>query len=215
MYLLTIRRYNMKKLVVLLLASLVATSALAVVDPDPNSIGIYFDLNADDNCYFVGPSVPFFAYLILTNTDAPLVSGYEVGYEFTGPGPGQLFRLSSLIANGAVDGLDLGNSADPMVGDHIVGLASPLVTSEATVLHAWQLMLLAEVGMEMKIGPIISGEPSIPGPYPVVLNADTQTLFQAFQSSGDPLLPVATVNIIDCVVGVEEASFGSVKSLYR
>ena len=38
----------MKKLVVLLLASLIATSAFAVIDPDPDMIGIYFDTNAEE-----------------------------------------------------------------------------------------------------------------------------------------------------------------------
>ena len=45
----------MKKLVVLLLASLVATSAFAVIDPDPNMMGVYFDRNADQNCSTVRP----------------------------------------------------------------------------------------------------------------------------------------------------------------
>ena len=61
----------MKKLVVLLLVSLMAASAFAVTDPDPNMIGVYFDTDANDNCMIVGPSTPFNAYVILTNTDAP------------------------------------------------------------------------------------------------------------------------------------------------
>ena len=207
----------MKKLVVLLLASLVATSAFAVMDPDPNGIGIYFDLTADNNCSEQAASVPFWAYVILTNTTAPSVSGYEVSYEFVGPAPGTVFRLNSLIANGDVSGLDLGDSADALVGFHIVGLASPLIASEATVLHAWQLMLLAPATMEMHISS--APQSSIEGPYPVILNADDNTLFQAFHFTGtdelgEPSYPVATVNG-DCVVGVEDVSFGSVKSLFR
>ncbi len=39
----------MKTLVVLLMVSLMATSAFAVVDEDPDMIGVYFDANADLN----------------------------------------------------------------------------------------------------------------------------------------------------------------------
>jgi hypothetical protein len=207
----------MKKLVVLLLAILVASSAFAVVDPDPNGVGIYFDLTADDNCKMTGPSIPFNAYLILTNTDAPSISAYEVGYRIVVPAgmEGLVFRLASTIANGAVGGLDLGDSSNILEGDHIVGLAAPLVAGPATVLHAWQYMILSPtVTMEMFISS--ASQSSIEGIYPVILNSATSTLFQAFHSSGIAGdLPVATVNIIDCVVGVEEASFGSVKSLFR
>jgi hypothetical protein len=209
----------MKKLVVLFLACVVATSAFAVIDPDPNSIGIYFDLNADTNCSDQSVSVPFMAYLILTNTTAPTVSAYEVGYLNVGPGPGQLFRLSSLIANGDMTGLDLGENGDPMMGDHIVGLSSPIPGNPATVLHSWNYMLLAQVGMEMYIS--AASQSSLEGPFPVILNANGNILFNAFHSTGgpptpdgDPGIPVATVNG-DCVVGTEAVSFGSVKSLFR
>ena len=202
----------MKKLVVLLLASLVATSAFAVIDPDPDMMGIYFDLEADVNCSEQMASVPFWAYLILTNTTAPTVSAYEVGYRNEGPGPGQLFRLNSLIANGDMTGLDLGENADPMMGDHIVGLSSPIPGNPATVLHAWNYMLLAQVSMDMFI--TSASQTSIPGPYPVVLNASTSTLFQVGQSTGGPDIPVASVNG-DCPVATEDVSFGSVKSLFR
>ena len=208
----------MKKLVVLLLASIVASSAFAVVDPDPNGIGIYFDLEANVLELDIAPSVPFNAYLILTNTTAPAVSAYEVGYLNVVPAGSEalVFRLASTIANGVVTGLDLGDSSDILAGDHIVGLAAPLVTSPATVLHAWQYMVLAPtVSIEMYIG--AASQSSIPGTQPVVLDADSSTLFQAAQSTGGADMPVAGVNTEPGVipVGVEEASFGSVKSLFR
>lgn len=208
----------MKKLVVLMLVSLMASSAFAVIDPDPNGIGIYFDLNADVLELDIAPSTPFNAYLILTNTTAPAVSAYEVGYLNVVPmGMESLvFRLASTIANGVVGGLDLGDSSDILAGDHIVGLAAPLVTGPATVLHAWQYMVLAPtVTMEMYIS--AASQSSIPGDQPVVLNADTSSLFQANQSTGGADMPVAGVNVPAGVipVGVEEASFGSVKSLFR
>jgi hypothetical protein len=211
----SIRRHNMKKLVVLLLASLVATSAFAVIDPDPDMIGIYFDLNADNNCLPAQPaSLPFNAYLVLTNTTAPAINAYELGYQLTTPPGmgGMIFRLSSVIANGAVSGVNVGNEANVLAGDLIVGLASALPGSPAVVLHAWQYLLLAAMPVEFFIG--ASSAPSIPGDFPVVQNAIGSILMQVGQSTGGPGFPVATVNT-GCVVGVEEASFGSVKSLFR
>lgn len=205
----------MKQLVVLLLVSLMAASAFAVTDPDPNMIGVYFDTDANDNCLVIGASTPFNAFVVLTNTDAPSVSGYEFGYRNVVPDgmEGMLFRLSSTIGTGQ-NGLDLGTNTDILYGDHIVGLSAPMVTTPATILHSYEFMLLnAAVTMEMFL--TSAGTSSIEGPFPVILNADTSTLFQAGQSTGGPDVAVATVNIDDCVVGVEEASFGSVKSLFR
>ncbi len=207
----------MKKLVVLLLVSLMATSAFAVVDPDDDMIGIYFDMNADDNCLIIGASLPFMAYIVTTNPTAPAISAYELGYRIVVPTgmEGFLFRLASTIANGVTTGLNLGNETDVLEGTYIVGLAEGLPGDPATVLHSWQFMLLSPlVTMEFYLSSI-PVDPSIPGDYPVLLNDVTKVLYQAGQSTGGPDTPVATVNFENCVVGVENASFGSVKSLFR
>ena len=203
----------MKKLVVLLLASLVATSAFAVIDPDDNMMGIYFDLAADNNCITSPASVPFFCYIILTNTTAPAIDAYELGLRVVTPAGMEtmMFRLNSTIANGVVNGVDVGTN-DVLGGDYIVGLAAPLPAQPALVLHSLQYMLLAVMPLEFYLG--ASSAPSIPGDFPVVQNAEGSILMQVGQSTGGPDVPVATVNG-DCVVGVEEASFGSVKSLFR
>ena len=204
----------MKKVIILLLASLIATSAFAVIDPDPDMMGIYFDVNADINCIDVGPSIPFFTYLVLTNTTAPSINAYELGKVNAVPAGMEtlIFRLSSNIANNVVSGVDVGTN-DALGGDYIVGLAEPLPAQPALILHSWQYMLLAVMPVEMFIG--ASSAPSIPGDFPVVQNAEGSILMQVGQSTGGPGIPVATVNIVDCVVCVEEISFGSIKSLYR
>ena len=204
----------MKKLLLLVLASLVATSAFAVTDDDPDMLGIYFDMNADNNCLTIGTSIPFFAYLILTNPTAPAINAYELGKENVVPAgmEGMIFRLSSNIANNVVPGVDVGTNG-ALGGDYIVGLAAPLPAQPALVLHSWQYMLLAVIPVEMYIG--ASSAPSIPGDFPVVQNAEGSILMQVGQSTGGPGFPVATVNTPECVVGVEEISFGSIKSLYR
>lgn len=202
----------MKNLILLTCLSLLATSSSAVLDPEPDIMGIYFDLNADNNCLASQPaSIPFNAYIILTNTTAPAINAYELGYEvvFT---PGTVFRLADSIANGAVSGVNVGDASLVETGDYIVGLAAPLPGTPAVVLHSMQYLLLVAGPMEFYLHE--SSAPSIPGQFPVVQNAEGSILMQVGQSTGGPDIPVATVNA-GCVVGVESASFGSVKSLFR
>ncbi|MEN8005498.1 MAG: hypothetical protein ABFS42_00675 [Candidatus Krumholzibacteriota bacterium] len=203
----------MKQLIFVILISLVSTVAFGVADPDDDIMGIYFDLNADDNCLTAQPaSVPFFAYIILTNTTAPAINAYELGLTAAVPAglEGMLFRLASTIANGVVSGVDVGTNG-PLGGDFIVGLAASLPGQPAVVLHSFQYMLLTPMIVEFYLG--ASSAPSIPGDLPVVQNAEGSILMQVGLSTGGPDTPVAIVN---CNTSpVEEASFGSVKSLYR
>ncbi|MEN8005466.1 MAG: hypothetical protein ABFS42_00500 [Candidatus Krumholzibacteriota bacterium] len=203
----------MKKLMVLLLACLTATSVLAVIDPDPDSIGIYFDTAAEDNCLIVPAGIPFMAYLILTNPTAPAINAYEFGLENVVPaGMESLFyRLATTPGNRVWAGPPIpGNNH--LGGDFVVGLPYSIVAEPATILHSWQYMFLEYMPVEMYLHQ--SSNPSIPGVYPIVQNAEGSILMQVYQSSGGPDIPVATVNT-DCVVGVEGASFGSVKALFR
>ncbi len=203
----------MKKLVVLLLATLVATSAFAVIDPDPDMVGIYFDVTADVHQLMTGPSIPFMAYFIATNPTPAEINAYEFGFSNVVPAgmEGMLFMLSSSMANGVVSGVDVGTH-DPLGGDYIVGLASALPATEATVLHSWQYMLLAEIPVEMYL--FQSSKPSIDGVYPVLQDANGSILYQVGQSTGGPDTPVAVVNT-ETPIAVDNASFGSVKSLFR
>ena len=205
----------MKYLAVLLMATLAATSALAVADPDPNVMGIYFDRNADENCYTTAASVPFFTYLILTNPTPQAINAYELGLEIVVPAgmESMFFQLATNIADGAVSGINVG-SPTALGGDYIVGLAGPIPAQPATILHSWQHMLLAVIPVEYYIG--ASSAPSLPGDFPVAQDADGSILFSCGQSTGGPDVPVAVVNGAGpCPVGVEETSFGSVKSLFR
>jgi hypothetical protein len=206
----------MKKLVVLLMAMLVATSAMAVADPDDNSIGLYFDTTGDLNCTTATPGLPLMAYIVLTNCTYPAVSFYEFGYRLEAGGlEASIFRLASLVANGdpAYSGIDIG-SGTPALGDHIVGLNVGMPAQPAMVLHAWQLLLLAPMSVDVFM--FQSSAPSLPGTFPVILDDLTKELHTVGQSTGGADTPVAQINPPgDCVVSVEAASFGSVKSLYR
>jgi len=183
----------MKYLLTIMLLFLISGPAFGVGSPCPDMLGIYFDMNGDDNCLNIGASIPFFAYLVATNPTPDRINAYEFGFNNAVPAgmEGMVFMLSSHIGNGIVDGVDVGNHT-PLGGDYIVGLASPLPATEATVIHSWQYMLLAEIPVEMYI--FQSSKPSIPGTSPVLQDADGSRLYQVSQSTGGPYIPVATVN---------------------
>jgi len=203
----------MKKLVVLLLVSLMATSAFATIDPDPDMIGVYFDETADVNCLTQGSGAGFFVFVVITNPTAPEVWGVEFGYRVATVPAGQdasLFRLAEQLPSGA---LNVGNASDKMLGDYIIGFATPFpgAGNNVTVV-SWQYMMLAAMGLEYYIGP--SEVESIPDGLPAYeIGGEIAPLGV---STGHPALgvPAATVNG-DCVVATEDVSFGSVKSLFR
>lgn len=202
---------KMKSLLGLLVVCLTATSAFAVIDPDPDMMGIYFDMGADDNCLNIGASIPYFAYLILTNPTPPAITAYELGLEILVPDgmEGMIFRLASNV--GGIPGFFI-DKTGPLGGDYAIGLAAPIPASPATILHSWQYMLLGVMPVEMFIRS--HSAPSIPGDFPVVGVTEEPFLMQVGLSTGGPHTPVATVNT-DCVVSMEKVSFGFVKTLFR
>ncbi len=198
----------MKSLIVLVAICIMATPAFPVVDPEPDMMGIYFDRNADVNCLTIGPSIPFEAYLIVTNSSYSGIDAYEFGLELAIPlgFEGMIFRLASNS-----EGTEWIDPTTVSGGDYIVGLPVPIPTAPATVLHRLQYMLLTEMPVEYYLGSV--SVPSIPGDLPVV-QVDNSVLIQVGLSTGGPEIPVATVNT-DCVVNTEGFTFGSVKALYR
>lgn len=198
----------MKKLVVLLALGLMATSAFAAIDPDPNSIGVYFDTAANVVTTSATPSVPFNAYIIITNPTAD-VSGFECSYQF-GAMAGTAFRLASTLPAGSIN---LGNADDLYAGDYYVGFASPQPQAEAVVVVSWQfLLLVAQNDVTFKIGP--SPTPSIDNGLPAVELGGV--IAPLGISTGDPTLPCAVVNPVALdVVSTEDTNFGNVKALFR
>lgn len=196
----------MKKLVVMLLASLfVANVALAVVDPDDNMMGIYFDMNADTYCMAVGPYAPFDAYVMLTNPTFPAVFGYEFGFTYEGN------LLFSGVALNGTGPIDVGGA----VGNHIVGLGAPLAATPATLLATLTLIPLATTPIYFDLfgaTPASIGD----GSLPVILleNSGIATMglstgignFNAVLNYDGPC---------EDIVASDEASWDAVKSLYR
>jgi hypothetical protein len=185
----------MKYLITVVFLCLIATSSFGVVTQCPDQLGIYFDQTADNNCLTVGPSIPFSAYVILVNPTAPSINAFEFGFQNVVPAGMEslIFMLSSTITNDGGGYVDVGDHTH-LGGDYIVGLANPIPAQSALTLVSWQYMLLADFPVEMYLG--ASSKPSIPGDLPVVQDATNHVLMQVDISSGDPNIPVATVNTV-------------------
>lgn len=191
----------MRKLLVLTLALLLAGSAFAIIEPDDNVLGLYFDLNADEVCALgVSPYDSVELYLIYTNPTYSELYGFEAGLTMEG----SAILLTNVFAN--PQALNVGDNMNM-----IVGFGVPTVTTPATLLSTMEILYTDVAG-----GPVsffLHGtEPSSIDPaYPVLLLVDGQ-LMQVFTPS--PFGPVAQIN--ECiVVATQPMTFEQVKSLYR
>ena len=195
----------MKKLILLLMASLLlASTAFAVVDADPDMIGMYFDTTADTACLTgVAPYATIPAYIVLTNPTFEGLYGFEVGYELIGEG----MVVASTFAN--PQALDVG-----FAGNHIVGFGSPTLTTDATV-----LINLSVLYMDTTMNPLAfnigasypsSNELGLPS-----LLLDGGVIVTAGFSTIDGVNAAAINGVCEDVVATEPMSFDSVKSLYR
>jgi len=183
----------------------------AVVDPDPNSLGVYFDLNADVNYLDVAPDTEFWAYVTLTNPTWDNVKAFEFGYELVVPAgmEGMIFRLADTLPPTSVS---CGPGPDILQGEYINGMGTPYPTSEATILVKLLYLTLAPMTIDFYLGP--TSVPSVPDGLPAIQNADN-FIMAVGVSSGDVNLPVAEVNTGHQPVAAENATWGQVKSLYR
>ncbi len=198
----------MKKLAVLLLVGLMATSAFAGLDDGANSIGLYFDSGALTNEMNIGASTPFFAYIILSNPTFPELSGFELSYDVETPAgmEAMYFRLGEDLQGGL--NVAQGNTATS--GQYVVGWGSPRSTSATTILASWQCMLLSPMTVNYYFGP--SNPQSIQDGWPALEIGGS--IIAGYLSSGSPDAPVAIVNGTG-VVSEEVESFGGVKALFR
>lgn len=192
-----------------ILLTIFVSSAQATVDPDPDGIGVYFDAEADIHEIVVPVSVPFFAYVILTNPSAPEIMGYEFSATRAIPaGMETMVFVLDEIWHGYNEILPV--EPPEQGGNFMIGWGTPEPTSPATILVTWQIMLLAPLVMDFHIGPS-TGDFGTNGQ----LTYDTPTgPVSMHVSSGAPALPVATVNGSG-IVPASSTSFGSLKALFR
>ena len=193
----------MKKLVVFLMVSLLASSAFAVVDPDSDSIGIYFDETADANCADPVLYAPFPAYIIITNPSQPVVAGFEASWTPMGT-PGQLILNAFSFPVQTVN-----------VGDNyniLAGFNTALPATEAVIVANMTFLMVGSDPNPIILGPATpsSGTDGLPlyqGEVPGVF-------FNLGPSSGSVDLPVAEI-YGGCPVAVENETWGGIKGLYR
>jgi hypothetical protein len=191
----------------MILASLaVASMAYGVADPDVNSMGIYFDLNADVYEGALPVYAPTPVYVILTNPDFDAIYGYEFGYIANTGG-----ALFSGIAFAGTGPIDVGGAA----GNHIVGLGAPMTTSPATLIATLTYIFLGATEVSW----------TLTGSTP---NSTAGSVLPNVLLANDFILPVGlSAGLVDgvpqvCAIGngagvvaVDEASWDAVKSLYR
>lgn len=188
--------------VIVLLACLPATAALAGLDPDPDSFGIYFDTNGYSRDISIPMFNPFHAYLIVNYPSAP-IDGFECSAWRVG---GPHVELARSLGVGAVDG------DDSAAGFRVVRSSPYPVQNGVAILVDWTLMTQASTGVWLYVGP--GTNPLLPGGLPVLANGGSYRLGTVVSDSPD--LPVACVNSGGwCVSADEPTSFGGLKSLYR
>lgn len=189
----------MKKLVVFLMVSLMASTAFGALDEDPNSMGIYFDdAGLANETAFVGGTVN--AYLLLMNPTGTLIEGWEGYFDFTFPAGASVFGQVPVL-----DGINVSTAPD-----YVVGFSAPkAVAGPAVVMAVFPVLIFSPSEVVFNLGP--AAIPSIPGDQ-MVFQADG-VLQQAGYSTGAP--GASAVANGAAPVSVEDQSFGSVKSLFR
>ncbi len=181
--------------------------AMAVIDPNPDTIGIYFDKTADNGGIYTTQNVPFYAYVILTNPSEAEIWGFEFGYTFTTSGDtSHFYRLSNELPPQSID---LGNNDDIMSGDYVVGMAAPLPGAPAVILVEWLFLLTTYMYLTLEM--TASNTPSLPGDLPAYEAGGT---IVPLGIGGGCYNGIAQIGS-ECPVSTEIQSFGSVKALYR
>lgn len=176
-------------------------------NPFKNNIGIYLNPAATGNCGAIGGDVQFTVFVILTQLTNPEVYGWEAKFTFD--------NILKLGGNVFGDHINAGTRS----GEYIIGLASPLVAVNGNLIVAeLDLMISGFFNDDSQPSKVFidgtyfsllaNGQPA----YLEAPGSEGVALYQAIAGLGDAQLSMNG----DCVaVGVEESTWGSVKSLYR
>jgi len=191
----------MKKLIFLLMAILVASSAFAIIDPDSDSVGVYFDMTADTMEMDMAAPGAMTAYLLLTNPSGSEIGGFEAGLTIDGPSTPAVTTFDNPTA------LNVGTATNM-----IVGFGTPTPATEVTLLATIDIYYIG--GPDDVLSIYLSGStPSSADPdYPVVVN-DGAILITAMPVMAG--MPCAGANLPETPVATQSMSFDNVKSLYR
>ena len=199
------------------LSLLAPSTGFAQVHMYDNQVGLF--LNADGtggtNSNDIGS--PVFVYLVLLrpvdveNGDAPYatINAFECTLNFTG---GPMFKLGDAFPP---TGVNIGDNSDINQGflEYIVGIGTAVpVTDGSVTLITFQFMATTPAETIITLTPI--SIPSVPGE--MAFQSVAGELRAMNNAGGMPDAAVFSFNGADGgTVAVEDASFGSVKALYR
>lgn len=198
----------MRKLTLLTMAFtlILAIPALAQLDPDPDSVGIYADLGAMQNS-MVAEEGTIELYVLATGISSPDgMAAWELSLFFDGP----LVYLGYIIPYNSIN---VGQWPSFSVGH------GQAVHEPQPIMHLMTLTFLV-IGTdqpgEIFIGPADAPEGgSLGNDLPAYCNANaTYDLYTMSPSSGSIDAPVFRVNG-DAPVATDEVTFDGIKALYR
>ena len=195
----------MKKLAMACLiaaAVLFAVPAPAVINPDDNVIGPYFDPGADLDCVEgLGSNAQFPVYIILTNPTFSELHGFELGLEYDG----NLILLGEQFASN--EALNAGGTEN-----YIVGFGHPLRTEPATLLMTLNMLHVGTSDSPSHILLHGASPSSVDDDYPAVVTEGEVVLATGLHSEYRNF-----ANLINgrCSFEQEDSSWDGVKSLYR
>jgi hypothetical protein len=193
----------MKKLALALCLMIIAAAGSANALQWQNNLGLYFDEGAENFCdalpvgYHVGA-----AHLILTNITVDSISAWEAKIT------SENVLIGAFTLRG--DGINFASRTD----EYIVGTGAPM-SGDSIILADFDLYVTDDMAPAyLFIGGVYfhSLEERVPA---FTDGADADNIIEARQSLGGPLDPVMLINAECNVVAVEDASWDSVKSLYR
>lgn len=197
----------MKSLLMAAILICFASSSFAIVDPTVDTIGIFFDVDADTYVYHsMVPHESVTAYLLIVMpSDVAGVSGWECDVEILGT---TLAPTWTLAAGLDVDGL-------PNRFQVGIGIAPDALPAAPTVMLAtWTALIPNPTDVvEMRVQ-AVPGSTSFADSPGYASGADAGTLIPLGINEPCPGWPVTAINE-DCPVGNEEVSWSGMKTLFR
>ena len=197
----------MKFSAILLLFLILASGAWAVLDPDPDQMGIYFDTEGDLFCIDASFASMVPIYILYTHPTLSAVRGFECGMNISTEGiPGSVVLNTIYPVNALNMGSRSGNDFN-----YIVGYASPVPTTIATVLATLEFFYMDPTQLDLTLGP--ANPASLGSELPVILCEDFSLLPVGTSTR---FTPSAQINGELCrVIATDEATWDSIKAMYR
>ena len=199
------------------LSLLAPSTGFAQIHDYDNQVGLFLSADGTGGTNSNDIGTPVFVYLVLLrpvddlNGGAPYgdINAFECTLTFTG---GALFKLGDALPP---TGINVGDNTDIGQGflEYIVGIGTSVpVTLGSVTLITFQFMATTPAETIIALTP--TSRPGIPGE--MAFQSVSGQLRIMYDAGGEADAPVFSFNGVDGgVVAVEDASFGSVKSLYR